>query len=71
VKNEKSLLLPPVRKNAQIDILVEGMGRINFGRAIKDYKGIVGSVTLTAEMDNNEVTWTPRIWNNVMIPDSY
>jgi beta-galactosidase len=47
------------------------MGRINFGRAIKDYKGIVGSVTLTAEMDNNEVTWTPRIWNNVMIPDSY
>jgi beta-galactosidase len=71
VKNEKSLLLPPVKKNAQIDILVEGMGRINFGRAIKDYKGIVGSVTLTAEMDNNEVTWTPRIWNNVMIPDSY
>jgi len=71
VKNEKSLLLPPVRKNAQIDILVEGMGRINFGRAIKDYKGIVGQVTLSAEIDNNEVVWTPRIWNNVMIPDSY
>ena len=71
VKNEKSLLLPPVRKSAQIDILVEGMGRINFGRAIKDYKGIVGQVTLSAEIDNNEVVWTPRIWNNVMIPDSY
>ena len=71
VKNEKSLLLPPVRKNAQIDILVEGMGRINFGRAIKDYKGIVGSVTLQAEIDNNEVTWTPRIWNNVLFPDNY
>ena len=71
VKNEKSLLLPPVRKDAQIDILVEGMGRINFGRAIKDYKGIIGNVTITAEIGNNEVVWTPRIWNNVMIPDSY
>ena len=71
VKNEKSLLLPAVKKNTQIDILVEGMGRINFGRAIKDYKGIVGQVTLSAEIDNNEVVWTPRIWNNVMIPDSY
>ena len=71
VKNEKSLLLPPVRKDAQIDILVEGMGRINFGRAIKDHKGIIGKVTITAEIDNNEVVWTPRIWNNVMIPDSY
>jgi len=71
VKNEKSLLLPPVRKNAAIDILVEGMGRINFGRAIKDFKGIIGDVTIAAEIDNNMVTWTPRIWNNVLIPDSY
>ena len=71
VKNEKSLLLPAVRKNARIDILVEGMGRINFGRAIKDFKGIIGNVTFTAEIDNNEVVWTPRIWNNVLIPDAY
>jgi beta-galactosidase len=71
VKNEKSLLLPPVKKGSYIDILVEGMGRINFGRAIKDYKGIIGKVTLSAEIDDNEVTWTPRIWNNVRIPDSY
>ena len=71
VKNEKSLLLPPVKKGAVIDILVEGMGRINFGRAIKDYKGIIGNVTLSAEVDNVEMTWTPRIWNNVMFPDTY
>jgi beta-galactosidase len=71
VKNEKSLLLPPVDKDARIDILVEGMGRINFGRAIKDYKGIVGPVTFTAEIGNNETVWTPRIWNHVLIPDSY
>ncbi len=71
VKNEKTLLLPPVKKNARIDILVEGMGRINFGRAIKDFKGIIGNVSIMAEMDNDDVTWTPRIWNNVMIPDAY
>ena len=71
VKNEKSLLLPAVRKDAQIDILVEGMGRINFGRAIKDFKGIVGNVTISAEIGNNDVVWTPRIWNNVRIPDGY
>jgi beta-galactosidase len=27
--------------NATLDILVENMGRINFGRAIKDFKGII------------------------------
>jgi len=71
VKNEKTLLLPAVKKDAQIDILVEGMGRINFGRAIKDFKGIIGNVTIAAEVDNNDIVWTPRIWNNVMIPDNY
>lgn len=71
VKNEKSLLIPPVKKNSRIDILVEGMGRINFGRAIKDFKGIIGQVTFSTEIDDNEIVITPRIWNNVMIPDNY
>ncbi|MCR5152101.1 MAG: beta-galactosidase [Prevotella sp.] len=70
-KDERSLLLPAVRKDAVIDILVEGMGRINFGRSIKDNKGIVGQLTLSAAVDNIEITWSPRIWNNVIIPDSY
>ena len=70
-KDERSLLLPAVRKDAVIDILVEGMGRINFGRSIKDNKGIVGQLTLSAAVDNLEMTWSPRIWNNVIIPDSY
>ena len=70
-KDERSLLLPAVRKDAVIDILVEGMGRINFGRSIKDNKGIVGQLTLSAAVDNIEMTWSPRIWNNVIIPDSY
>ena len=61
VKNEKSITLPPVKKGQKLNILVEGMGRINFGRAIKDFKGIVGDVTISAEVDdNNEVTWKPQ-----------
>ena len=71
VKNEKSLTLPPVKKGQKLLILVEGMGRINFGRAIKDFKGIVGDVTISAEVDNNEVTWKPREWWLCATDDSY
>ena len=71
VKNEKSITLPPVKKGQKLNILVEGMGRINFGRAIKDYKGIIGDVTLTADVDNNEVTWKPQLWWHLAIDDSY
>ena len=71
VKNEKSLMLPPVRKGAELTIIVEGMGRINFGRAIKDFKGIVSDVTITAEVDGHEVTWKPRQWSNTAIADDY
>ena len=71
VKNEQSLTLPPVRKGALLTIMVEGMGRINFGRAIKDYKGIVGDVTFSAEVNGIEMTWKPKVWNNITIPDDY
>ena len=71
VKNEKSITLPPVKKGQKLNILVEGMGRINFGRAIKDYKGIIGDVTLTADVDDNEVTWKPQLWTHLAIDDSY
>ena len=69
VKNEKSLTLPAVRKDAQLTIVVEGMGRINFGRAIKDYKGIIGEVTITSAYDQMETTWKPLQWTNIAIPD--
>ena len=71
VKNEKSLTLPAVKKDAELIIIVEGMGRINFGRAIKDFKGIVGNVTLTTETDDVEMVLTPKQWMNVAIPDDY
>ena len=71
VKNEKSITIPAVKKGAELIIIVEGMGRINFGRAIKDFKGIVGNVTLTTETDDVEMVLTPKQWMNVAIPDDY
>ncbi|MBR0270067.1 MAG: beta-galactosidase [Prevotella sp.] len=71
VKNEKSLTIPAVKKGAELILIVEGMGRINFGRAIKDFKGIVGNVTLSTETDEAELVLTPKNWLNVAIPDDY
>ena len=71
VKNEKSLTIPAVKKGSDLTIIVEGMGRINFGRAIKDFKGIVGNVTLSSETDDAEIVLTPKKWTNVAIPDDY
>ena len=71
VKNEKSLTLPPVSKDAELAIIVEGMGRINFGRAIKDFKGIVSDLTITSEYDNMETIWKPLQWSNTAIADDY
>ena len=71
VRNEKSLQLPPVRKGQELKILVEAMGRINFGRAIKDYKGITESVVITAEQEGHELSWNLKRWTILTIPDDY
>ena len=71
VKNEKSLTLPPVKKDNELVILVEGMGRINFGRAIKDFKGIIGDVVISADDGDTEMTWKPLKWTSEAIDDSY
>ena len=71
VRNEKSLLLPAVKKGQELKILIEAMGRINFGRAIKDYKGITESVTLSTDKDGHELIWNLKRWNIFTIPDSY
>ncbi len=71
VKNEKSLELPAMPQGGNLTIVVEGMGRINFGRAIKDYKGIIGNVTLTTQKENCDITLTPTLWTNSPISDDY
>ena len=71
VKNEKSIMLPKVEKGARLTILIEAMGRINFGRAIKDFKGITERVTLTTEIDGHEMTIDLKNWNIATLPDDY
>lgn len=71
VKNEKSLDLPAMPDGGKLTIVVEGMGRINFGRAIKDYKGIVGNVTVTSQSPYGEITLKPTAWAQLAIPDDY
>ncbi len=44
---DKEVTLPSCNEGTLLDILVEAMGRINFGVAIKDFKGITDSVTVT------------------------
>ena len=71
VKNEKSLMLPPVKKGDVLNILVEAMGRINFGRAIKDFKGITSDVQLQTEQDGHEMTYNLRHWVIRTMADDY
>lgn len=68
---DKDIVLPSCKKGAQLDILVEAMGRINFGRAIKDFKGIEGNVELTIDIDGNAYTASLKNWKNYLLPDTY
>ncbi len=68
---ERELTLPPCREGAQLDILVEAMGRINFGRAIKDFKGITQNVVLTEQRNGREWTTELKNWQVFNIEDQY
>ncbi|HXZ07718.1 MAG TPA: beta-galactosidase, partial [Paraburkholderia sp.] len=48
-----------------LDILVEGMGRINYGHAMIDRKGIVGSVALQDAHDSSELVTG---WEVLLLP---
>ncbi|MCM1077158.1 MAG: beta-galactosidase [Bacteroides sp.] len=66
---EKGLMIPAVAEGATLDILVEAMGRINFGRAIKDYKGITQEVTLTEQRGNHTFVCNLDNWDVYNLPD--
>lgn len=71
VKNERAITIPRTNKGDKLQIVVEGMGRINFGRAIKDFKGIVGDMKLSSEENGHELTWNLKNWTMNTIPDDY
>lgn len=66
---EKELMLPACSKGAVLDILVEAMGRINFGRAIKDFKGITDKVTVTEQRDGHDYVCDLKDWTVFPLPD--
>ncbi|MDE6076474.1 MAG: beta-galactosidase, partial [Muribaculaceae bacterium] len=67
---EKALKLPACQKGTQLDILVEAMGRINFGRAIKDFKGITGNVTVTEDKGGYPFVCDLKNWEVFNIEDT-
>ncbi|MDE5882947.1 MAG: beta-galactosidase [Muribaculaceae bacterium] len=67
---EKALKIPPCAKGAQLDILIEAMGRINFGRAIKDFKGITGNVTVTEDRDGYPFVCDLKNWEVFNLEDT-
>lgn len=71
VKNEKTTAMPALKAGDRLQILVEGMGRINFGWGIKDYKGIVGPAELITPMQGAVLTLKPEAWTSARIPDAY
>lgn len=64
--SQTRLALPSCAAGDSLTILVEAMGRINFGRAIKDFKGITGQVSVTTP---DGKTATLAGWDVQLLPD--
>ena len=66
ISMDKSVL----NKGARLDILVEAMGRVNFGTTITDYKGILGNVNLkTTPLGTKK--YHLQNWETYKFPDEY
>ena len=68
LKGEGTVILPPMKEGAQLDILVEAMGRMNFGKGIYDWKGITEKVEIQS---NNGVITSLKNWKVYNIPVDY
>ena len=49
LKGEGVVKLPRLKEGDRLDILVEAMGRMNFGKGIYDWKGITEKVELQSD----------------------
>ena len=64
LKGQGVVNLPPMKEGARLDILVEAMGRMNFGKGIYDWKGITEKV----EIQSNNQTVELKNWDVFSIP---
>ena len=72
INRENTLVMPALKEGDKLDIYVEALGRINFGRAIKDFKGITEKVELSYSLRNNsKVNVELQGWDIVCLPDDY
>jgi len=70
-QHETEMAMPAVRRGDRLDILVEAMGRINFGRAIKDYKGITERVEFIYSVGQSTINVQPQHWTVFNLSDDY
>ena len=56
-----------MKEGAQLDILVEAMGRMNFGKGIYDWKGITEKV----EIQSDSAATSLKNWKVYNIPVDY
>ena len=66
---EKEVTLGNCPAGSRLDILVEATGRINFGRAIKDFKGITESVIIERAANGVKETVELKDWDVYLLPD--
>lgn len=72
INHESTVVLPATNEGDQLDIYVEALGRINFGRAIKDFKGITKKVELTYQLaSGSKVNIDLKGWDIYPLPDDY
>ncbi|MCD8042309.1 MAG: beta-galactosidase [Tannerellaceae bacterium] len=66
-RDQNSIKLPAIPAGAQLDILIEAMGRVNFDVAIHDRKGITEKVELITEAGTQEL----KGWQVYNLPVDY
>lgn len=66
-QGENIVTLPALKAGTQIDILVEAMGRVNFGTSIHDRKGITEKVELIRDTQQMEL----KNWTVYNLPTDY
>lgn len=66
-RDQNSIKLPAIPAGAQLDILIEAMGRVNFDVAIHDRKGITEKVELITEAGTQEL----KGWQVFNLPVDY
>jgi len=66
-RGENTVELPALKSKSRLDILVEGMGRVNYGEAIIDRKGITDKVLLSDGKTETEL----KNWEVYNLPVNY